>query len=317
MSLVVASQTERHRVGYALETKKAATFIQQSLIDYANDHGIDLIQIDPTKPLLQQGPFRCIIHKLYTQQWINHLNQFSSQNPATIVIDPMERVNRIHNRVSMLEAVTKLQIPLQNATVEVPKQVVLNESKDFNEEEEEVGLSLKFPVIAKPLVANGTATCHELSLVFDIEGLRELSFPVVLQEFVNHGGVVFKIYVAGNQVDCVKRKSLTDIPEEKLKTLNGSVPFSQISSLRNEEGGGGGGEVGVEMPPESLVTELAKGLRTELGLNLFNVDVIRDGNNPTRYLVIDINYFPGYAKLTSYETFITNFLLDVVHSNAA
>ncbi|CAL0325354.1 unnamed protein product [Lupinus luteus] len=315
MSLVVASQSERYRVGYALETKKVATFIQQSLIDYANNHGIDLIQIDPTKPLQQQGPFRCIIHKLYTQQWIDHLNQFSSQNPTTIVIDPMERVNRLHNRVSMLEAVTKLQISLQNGTVQVPKQVLLNESKDFNEEE--VGLSLKFPVIAKPLVANGTATCHELFLVFDREGLRELSFPVVLQEFVNHGGVVFKIYVAGNQVDCVKRKSLTDIPEEKLKRLNGSVPFSQISNLRDEEGGDGGGEDGIEMPPESLVTELAKGLRVELGLNLFNVDVIRDANDPTRYLVIDINYFPGYAKLTSYEPFITNFLLDIVHSKAA
>ena len=39
--------------------------------------------------------------------------------------------------------------------------------------------------------------------------------------------------------------------------------------------------------------ELAKALKEALGLNLFNIDMIIDG---TRYLVIDINYFPKYAK---------------------
>ena len=63
---------------------------------------------------------------------------------------------------------------------------------------------------------------------------------------------------------------------------------------------------------------LAKALREALGLNLFNADVIRDGKDGrTRYLIIDINYFPGYAKLPSYEPFFTDFLLDVVHHKTA
>lgn len=221
----------------------------------------------------------------------------------------------------MLEAVTRLHASPENggATVGVPNQFVVNEPKDFDfDAMEERGL--KFPVIAKPLVANGTAGSHELCLVFDVDGVNEvLGTPVVLQQFVNHGGVVFKIYVAGQRVNCVKRESLPDLSEEKLKTLKGSVPFSRISNLstQEEEASGGGGGIGgavdrAEMPPQGLIGELARALREALGLNLFNVDVIRDAKDPSRYLVIDINYMPGYAKLPSYEPFFTSFLLDVL-----
>ncbi|MCH99621.1 inositol-tetrakisphosphate 1-kinase 1-like [Trifolium medium] len=143
----------------------------------------------------------------------------------------------------------------QHVAVKEPK------SFDFGSIEQ---LGLRFPVIAKPLEANSTVDSHNLFLVFDFDGVKSLNNPMVLQEFVNHGGVVFKIYVAGQHSIC------------------------------------------------SLIVELARALRERLGLNLFNVDVIRDGNNPRRYLVIDINYFPGFAKLPSFESFFTNFLLDVV-----
>jgi len=308
------AEGERYRVGYALQPKKVESFLQPSLLDHAKQHAIDLVQIDPSTPLEQQGPFHCIIHKLHTPQWNKHLQQFSATHPDTAIIDSPELVTRLHDRVSMLEAVTRLQISLQNATVGVPNQVLLNEPKspDFNKIEE---LGLRFPAIAKPLAADGGGGSHEMCLVFDREGLNALSAPTVLQEFVNHGGVVFKIYVAGRHVKCVKRKSLGDISEERLRSLKGEVlPFSRVSNLGVEDQGGPVEKA--EMPLQCVVDELAKALREALGLNLFNVDVIRDSKEPTRYLVIDINYFPGYAKLPSYEPFITDFLLDVVRTMA-
>lgn len=304
------------RVGYALEPKKVQSFIQPSLLHYAKQNGIDLIQIDTTTPLSQQGPFHCIIHKLHTQDWKKQLQEFSTKHPKTVIIDPPELIDRLHNRLTMLESVTHLNLSIENETfiVEVPKQVVVKEPKafDFGAIEE---LGLRFPVIAKPLEANSTVDSHNLFLVFDFDGVKSLNSAMMLQEFTNHGGVVFKIYVAGKHFNCVKRKSLCDISEENLKTVKGSVPFSQVSNLsaQNYEEGVGGDAVDMaEMPPQSLIAELASGLRERLGLNLFNVDVIRDGKNPRRYLVIDINYFPGYAKLPSFEPFFTNFLLDVM-----
>lgn len=61
---------------------------------------------------------------------------------------------------------------------------------------------------------------------------------------------------------------------------------------------------------EFLVEE-AKGLRKDLGLYLFNFDMIRDGEGDG-YLVIDMNYFPGYEKLPSYETVMIDFFLNVM-----
>ncbi|KAK7265682.1 hypothetical protein RJT34_33305 [Clitoria ternatea] len=308
---------ERYRVGYALQPKKVETFIQPSLLHHAKQHAIDLVQIDPSTPLHQQVPFHCIIHKLHTQHWNKHLKEFSSQHPNTIIIDPPELINRLHNRVSMLDAVTHLQISLQNATVSVPLQVVVDQPESFHFDKiEELGLV--FPMIAKPLAADGTSDSHQLCLVLNREGLNSFTVPTVLQEFVNHGGVVFKIYVAGQHVICVKRKSLNDITEEKLRTLKGALPFSQVSNMSvGDKDGCCGVFENAEMPPQSLVEELARGLREALGLNLFNVDLIRDGQDRGRYLVIDINYFPGYAKLPSYEPFITNFLLDLLRTKIA
>ena len=61
---------------------------------------------------------------------------------------------------------------------------------------------------------------------------------------------------------------------------------------------------------EFLVEE-AKGLRKDLGLYLFNFDMIRDGEGDG-YLVIDMNYFPSYEKLSSYETVMIDFFLNVM-----
>ena len=41
--------------------------------------------------------------------------------------------------------------------------------------------------VAKPLVADGSAKSHELSLAYDQQSLQKLEPPLVLQEFVNHG----------------------------------------------------------------------------------------------------------------------------------
>jgi inositol-1,3,4-trisphosphate 5/6-kinase/inositol-tetrakisphosphate 1-kinase len=50
---------------------------------------------------------------------------------------------------------------------------------------------LKLPLVVKPLVADGTAKSHAMSLAYDKYCLTELDPPLVLQEFVNHGITFF------------------------------------------------------------------------------------------------------------------------------
>ncbi|XP_059656833.1 inositol-tetrakisphosphate 1-kinase 1-like [Cornus florida] len=312
----MAEPMRRFGVGYALAPKKQQSFIQVSLVNLARERGVDLIRIDTDKPLADQGPFDCLIHKLCGEEWRKELEEYSVRNPNVLVIDSPEAIERLHNRISMLQVVSELEIESSSESFGVPKQIVIYDSETLLDQEK-WGEGLKFPVIAKPLVADGSAKSHKMSLVFNQDGLNKLKPPIVLQEFVNHGGVIFKVYVVGKYVKCVKRKSLPDVTEEKLRSLEPSLSFSQVSNLTTHEKND---DIyckmmnleDAELPPESFITDIAWGLRRAMKLHLFNFDVIRDTRIGNRYLVIDINYFPGYAKMPSYETVLTDFFWDLL-----
>lgn len=312
----MAEPQRRFSIGYALAPKKQESFIQASLVSLARERGIDLIRIDTDKPLVDQGPFDCVLHKLYGDDWKKQLQDFSLKNPNACVVDPPAEIERLHNRISMLQVVSELKVESPDHTFGIPKQIVIYDNDSLGELQ--AWEPLKFPVIAKPLVADGSAKSHKMSLVFNRDGLKKLKPPIVLQEFVNHGGVIFKVYVVGEYVKCVKRKSLPDVPEEKLKSLEGSLSFSQVSNITTRERNDDKYYKMMhledkEMPPQSFIADIARGLRRAMKLNLFNFDVIRDTRIGNRYLVIDINYFPGYAKMPSYETVLTDFFWDVVN----
>ncbi|XP_077244809.1 inositol-tetrakisphosphate 1-kinase 1-like [Tasmannia lanceolata] len=317
MSDSVTDSVRRFGIGYALAPKKQQSFIQPSLVNLAKERGIDLVRIDSDKPLVDQGPFDGILHKLYDEEWKIQLQEYMTRNPNVCVIDPPDAIGRLHNRISMLQAVSELKVRQENETVGIPKQIVIYNSDSLSDSDVRSGL--KFPVIAKPLVADGSAKSHKMSLVFNRDGLLKLKPPIVLQEFVNHGGVIFKVYVVGDYVKCVKRKSLPDVTEDKLGSSEGSLSFSQVSNMTTQDRSDDNYYETMhledaEMPPLSFITEIARGLQRVMRLHLFNFDVIRDVKIGNHYLVIDINYFPGYAKMPSYETVLTDFFWDIVHN---
>ncbi|WMV20942.1 hypothetical protein MTR67_014327 [Solanum verrucosum] len=301
---------ERFRIGYALAPRSVSSFIQDSLLVYAEKRGVDLIPIDLEKPLIEQGPFDSIFHKLYDAEWKKQLEEFSLENPTAIIVDPIESIEKLHNRVSMLDAVKQLKIE----NLEIPLQAFVDSNESLQDGIDNQGM--KFPLIAKAVIANATADAHQMSLVLNRDGLNGIKTPIVLQEFVNHGGVIFKVYVAGDHVKCVKRKSLGDITEEKLENSENLIPFSLISYFADNEQSDESLAKLMEaavMPPSSFVNEVSKQLRRALKLHLFNFDMIRDNRDGNRYQIIDINYFPGYAKVPEYEQMLTPCFLDLAH----
>ncbi|KZV38387.1 inositol-tetrakisphosphate 1-kinase 1 [Dorcoceras hygrometricum] len=309
----------RYRVGYALAPKKVRSFIQPSFIHTAERVGIDLVQIDLDKSLIDQGPFDCLIHKLSGPEWTLQLLEFHSQNPRVVIIDYPDAIERVRNRISMLQVVQELIIN-HKVSLGIPKQVFVESHESISDFVKSEGMN--FPVIAKPIVADGSAASHLMWLVFQETGLKELKSDTsfVLQEFVNHGGVIFKVYVAGKHVSCVKRGSLPDIEITEVGQSEKLLPFSQISNLTAHAPS----DASVlrlidaaEIPPSSFLNEVAAGLRQALRLNLFNFDMIRDTRMDERYLIIDVNYFPGYAKMPDYEKILTDFFLDLLEPKAS
>ncbi|KAI3876881.1 hypothetical protein MKX03_003806 [Papaver bracteatum] len=291
------------KIGYAFEPNKK-TFITDAIVDGSKQRGVDLIKIDTDKPLAEQGPFDCILQRLSNEIRLKQLEEYSSLHSDVLIIDPPSKIEVLHDRYSMLQCVEDMmkmdaqQNEIGMPTFGIPKQVLVTDVDSLMNVNVEGGLKLRFPLIAKPEMVDGSMQSHELSLVYNLDALKEVHTPVVLQEFVNHGGVMFKVYVVGDYATCAKRNSLPDISEEQLDAEKSPVPFSQISNKPSQEHSD-------HMSNEEIRIEEA----TSYGLHLMNFDLIRDSRISNHYLILDINYAPGFEKMPSYEYVLTDFFV--------
>ncbi|XP_039137313.1 inositol-tetrakisphosphate 1-kinase 3-like isoform X3 [Dioscorea cayenensis subsp. rotundata] len=213
----------------------------------------------------------------------------------------------------MLQDVADLNLSDCYGRVGVPKQLVITKDpSSITHAVDRAGLT--FPIVAKPLVVDGSAKSHELSLAFDQYSLSMLEPPLVLQEFVNHGGVLFKVYIVGEAIKVVRRFSLPDVDESQVLNNAGVFRFPRVSCAAASADDADLDPAVAELPPRPLLERLAKELRWRLGLRLFNIDIIRKHGIRDQYYVIDINYFPGYGKMPGYEQIFTDFLLSLMKS---
>ena len=74
-----------------------------------------------------------------------------------------------------------------------------------------VFLSILIIIVCKSYEACGTAASHKMSVVFNRERLSRLSTPVMVQELYNHNSTIFKVFVIGDWIHVVKRKSLPNL----------------------------------------------------------------------------------------------------------
>ncbi|XP_022763565.1 inositol-tetrakisphosphate 1-kinase 3-like isoform X8 [Durio zibethinus] len=297
-------EEQKHVVGYALTLKKKNSFLKpkferlarsvnycmalslvnlcQMLSSIRCNKGILFVAIDLNRPLSDQGPFDIILHKLLGKEWCEIIQDYRQTHPEVTVLDPPDAIQHLRNRQSMLQDVVDLNL------------------SDF--------------CVAKPLVVDGSSKSHELFLAYDQFSLSELEPPLVLQEFVNHGGVLFKIYVVGDAIKVVRRFSLPNVSKSKLAKVAGVFPLTRVSSAAASDDDADLDPGVTELPPQPLLERLAKELHHRLGLRLFNIDMIREHGTRDIFYVIDINYFPGYGKMPDYENIFTDFLLSLVQS---
>ncbi|KAH7567587.1 hypothetical protein JRO89_XS07G0097400 [Xanthoceras sorbifolium] len=299
-------------VGYALTSKKTKSFLQPKLEGLARNKGISFVAIDPHRSLSEQGPFDIVLHKLTGKEWrqilesacsflhhdfdlIVEFKDYRGTHPEVTVLDPPDAIQHLHNRQSMLQCVADMNLSNAYGKVGVPRQLVIEkDASSIPEVVNDAGLTL--PLVAKPLVADGSAKSHELSLAYDQYSLKKLEPPLVLQEFVNHGGVLFKVYIVGEAVKVVRRFSLPDVTKQELSKSAGVFRFPRVScAAASADDADLDPSVG-ELPPRPLLERLAKELRRRLGLRLFNLDIIREHGTRDHFYVIDINYFPGKCK---------------------
>uniref|UniRef100_A0A8C7T8L7 Inositol-tetrakisphosphate 1-kinase n=1 Tax=Oncorhynchus mykiss TaxID=8022 RepID=A0A8C7T8L7_ONCMY len=266
------------------------------------------IQIDLSQPLESQGPFAVIVHKLsdvivkaeydsQSQQLLDNFQGYVSTHPHTVLLDPLPAMSQLLDRFASYRIMSQLQNSLRGTADPVTGKVSHKIACCIVSPHTSLFL---FLLVCKTRVAHGSCS-HDMSLIFSMAGLSEARPPCVLQSFVNHGAVLHKVFVVGEDHFTVERPSLKNFPpgpyERKTIFFNShevSKPesCSHLTALDEKVS---------SLPPPSgeAMVALVRELRAELGMALFGVDVIVSIDTHT-LTIIDINIFPGYEGVPQF-----------------
>ncbi|KAI9176621.1 hypothetical protein LWI28_005139 [Acer negundo] len=122
-----------------------------------------------------------MLHKLYDNDWKKQIQNFQLQNLNVVVRESPEAIGQLRNRISMLEVVSELDMENQTETLGIPKQILIyNQETLFDRSAWEL---LKFPMIAKPLVADsGFVLRLLLKLLVEVVTTHSLAAATVVND---------------------------------------------------------------------------------------------------------------------------------------
>lgn len=345
------------RVGFALKKDKARKHIRSELIECAKNRGIEIVVIDEFSPLEDQGPFDAILQKIRRPEFERHLEQYAAMHPDVKVCDPPKSTILLRNRHDMLNVIPKSGFTIQapesrgglgeppRVHCSVPTHLVLGEDATYDDAIDSIERhGLTYPIIAKSLWADGRPGSHDIAVIWSSLGIRSLvehdansntlKTPVILEQYVNHGECLFKVYVLGSQKVMVTRPSLHLDDESSAPQDHGMQSVNRISAYPSSRSWGKEDLAprghGVPCPPQWVWQGIAEHLQRALKLTLFNFDIIvplapdaemngllEANNNSGLIHLIDINYYPGVEKLPSSELVICNFLENLLNTDSS
>ena len=218
-------------------------------------------------------------------------------------------IQLLRNRKSVLDVVPRngFAFDSEGYHCTVPNHVVLEEGITFIEAQARVDeAGLEFPFLAKSLWADGRAGSHDIAVVWSIEGLERLcqcedrhGLPVLLEQYVDHGECMFKVYVLGNQqVICTRPSLHLDLDCRAEPSSREPLQFvNRVSAYPSSQTWGNAflapEKHGVPTPPEAVWSGVARKLQERTGLSLFNFDLIVPRAASGKFvMLIDVNYYP-------------------------
>lgn len=247
---------------------------------------------------------------------VHRFQEYIDAHPETIVLDPLPAIRTLLDRSKSYELIRKIEAYMKDDRICSPPFMELTSlcGEDTMRLLEQNGLA--FPFICKTRVAHGTNS-HEMAIVFNQEGLNAIQPPCVVQNFINHNAVLYKVFVVGESYTVVQRPSLknfsagtSDRESIFFNSHNVSKPESSsvLTELDKIEGV-------FERPSDEVIRELSRALRQALGVSLFGIDIIIN-NQTGQHAVIDVNAFPGYEGVSEFFTDLLNHIATVLQGQS-
>ena len=260
------------------------------------------------------GEFTAELERLYSDHG-------DALGAAAVV--PMESDRRLADRFSMMSLLDEVSslvsaaLSRQSGDLEAPRCCVpAFQDIDAASFEGTLPAALAYPVVVKP---RDSSDHSHMGLVFDDEGLRSftgtLGTDFRAEQFISHGGRVYKVFVLDEQVYVGERKSLPDVESTDPEALSqlaakvdgehvrdsdsgvGYLLFDSAVLTKGKEKLGKGlaparrlGEQGLDV---LLVSLLKDSIAKRIGTRLFGFDLLV-GASTGQYFVVDVNVFPGY-----------------------
>jgi hypothetical protein len=257
------------------------------------------------------------------------------QSSGCCIIDPLENLEIVIDRVQMAHALDaackaarKLALPVRTPAWHLIQHKFSPEILRTASTISKVSL----PCVLKPQIACGVDESHQMAFVLHPSGLHsdvDVPLPAVLQEYVDHNSTLWKVYVAGNQVFSVQKRSTPNLQplrdflasyttsgvggvglvggqEKEDVDIPTSIEFNSLESLpislpwlrqiTDSSSAGASQQVPAAIMHPDFLTQLAQVLRKHLGLTLFGFDVVFD-YAAGETVVLDLNFFPSFRGI--------------------
>ncbi|XP_059160505.1 inositol-tetrakisphosphate 1-kinase-like [Physella acuta] len=315
------------RVGYWISEKKKKKLDFEEHRERFRNAGIDLIQIDLNQSLETQGPFDLLVHKVTdllataidghqpSQRAVRNLEVYIQNHPETVVLDPLDSIRRLLDRYTQYQRVSTSGI-MKDQRCMIPTFVELNSTDREENKGKLARAGVTFPLVCKPILAHGSTYAHQMSIIFNEEGLKDIDPPCVAQSFINHNAILYKILVVGCKQFIIQRPSLKNLypgahptiffDTQEVSKADSDHPLNAVdyATLENQP----------TKPDWVYLDRLGQSMREAMELDLFGFDVIIDSQT-NQYGIIDINFFPGFEAIDNFFGILLEHIVKVLDAN--
>lgn len=306
-------------VGYTMKPSRERALAARGMLPLAPLHNVCFVPVDFAHPLDEQGPFDVILHK-GTDELISSsphempsfsarigaLAAFVRSHPETVMVDPIERVQQVVDRNVLNACLEQAAATARSQGLPVGTPASIQVDKGGIDQQicnHMTGSGIQLPCIVKPRVACGTPEAHHMALVLRNEGFQEMqvAMPGCLQQFINHNGLLYKVYVMGDQLHVTERQSIPNLSAAGSQDagLPSLIEFDSLKSLPQRDYLQPHYESQQQLQGKGISQEVVHvvtaQLKAILGLTLFGYDVIVEEHSGVHY-IIDVNYFPSYKE---------------------
>ncbi|EGC40315.1 hypothetical protein DICPUDRAFT_146695 [Dictyostelium purpureum] len=297
-------------VGYYLSKSKVERLKWNSFVDMCKEkYNINCVPLDLEKDVssYDKQPFHVFINKLTDELGdleniknktkIDKIQELMKRFKTIVQVDSIEFQKSVLGRDVLSILLDKLNDSKEGGDfVKNPNFVLIDEQSQIKDYSELLQKSdITFPCVCKPIKACGSEESHFMGIVFRESDLHQFKLPMLIQQFINHDGIIYKVFAIGDYIHVVHKKSIRNMNqnETELIKFDSQKPFPS-TLLPTEDI-----ESKVQTPNKETLKIVAQNITKALGLTLFGFDVIIDSETK-KLAVVDINYFPTYGGVQDF-----------------